>query len=162
MATNSAFASGFDEAAFRTAIRETMRMGMPEDDDHKLKWFWKRDQTFARPDPAGNTYDWSAPANPDLPGNPTGDPDDDGLIVDYAFDFNYTGAGGQMTPLGPVDPAKMTVTLFDVDYDQIKTADYAKIGTTRYIIRFEASPYALFGVTMHDVILEAEDQAASE
>lgn len=161
MATESAFAAGFDEAGFRTAIRETMKMGMPENDAHKLRWFWHRTQVFEQPDPGGNPYDWTEEANPDLPGNPTDDPAGDGLIVDYAFDFNGSGAGGQVTPLGPVDPAKITVTLFDVDYDKIKTADYCMIGTTRYTIRFDAAPYALFGVTMHDVLIEAEDQAAS-
>lgn len=162
MATESAFAAGFDETQFRYAIRETMKMGMPENDAHKLRWFWKREQTFEHPDPAGNPYDWTAPADPDLPGEPEQDPDEEGLIVDYAFDFNGSGAGSQMTSLGPVDPAKLTVTLFDVDYDKIKTADWCQIGNTRYLIRFEAAPYGLFGVTMHDVILEAEDQAASE
>lgn len=158
--STSAFASGFDEANFRSAIRETMRMGMPPNDDHKLRWFWRRNQTFVPDSPGGSPYDWTQPAEPDTAGNPTGDPEDDGLIVDYAFDFN-AGGGGQVTPLGSVDPSKITVTLFDVDYDRVKTADYCLIGTTRYIIQFSAAPYALFNVTMHDIMLQAEDQAGA-
>lgn len=161
MASNSTHPfSAADEASFRSAIRETMKMGMPENDAHKLRWFWHPDRTFEPDDPAGNPYDWTQPAVTDEPGNPTEDPDSEGLIVDYAFEFS-TGRFGEMTPLGPFDPARLTVTLFDVDYDRIKTADYCMIGNTRYKIRFEAAPYGLFGVTMHDLHLEAEDQAAS-
>lgn len=161
MATSSAFAAGFDETQFRTAIRETMKMGMPENDAHKLRWLWKPVQGFEPDDPAGDPYDWTQDANPDDPGNPTEDPDTEGLIIDYAFNFSATVVGGEETPLGPVDPTKAVVTIFDVDYDRIKTADYCMIGTSRYNIRFDAAPYALFGVTMHDIHIEAEDQAAS-
>ncbi len=166
MATSSAFTPSFDESLFRQSIVATMRMGMPQSDEHKIRWYWNRDQTFVPDDPAGNPYDWTDDPVTDAPGNPTGDPSDDGLIVDYAVEFNSSsglgaGVNNQLTPLGPIDPTRMTVTVFDVDYDRIKTADYAAIGTTRYRIRYAAPPVGLFGVTVHDLYLEADDQAAS-
>lgn len=167
MATDSAFAAFFPEAQFRDSIRQAMKMGMPENPDHQLRWYWNRNRGFDPADGGGNPWSWDQEADPDEPGNPVADPEDDGLVVDYAAEFNSSsglgaGVNNQLTPLGPIDPARMTVTVFDVDWDKIKTADYAAIGTTRYRIRYEAPPYALFGVTMHDIMLEANDQAASE
>lgn len=158
MATSSAYTALFPEAQFRTAIRETMKMGMPEADSEKLTWFWNRAQTYQPDDLAGDPLDWSADPITDDPGNPTGDPDDDGLIVDYAMESNSPGQG-DFTAVGIFNMQTIKVTLFDVDYVQVNTADYAKIGNITYKILVEAPPYALFGVTMHDVFLEALDES---
>lgn len=158
MASNSAFAAQFPEAEFRTAIRETMRMGMPELDSEKLTWFWNRAQTYQPDDLAGDPLDWTADPITDDPGNPEGDAEDDGLIVDYAMETNTPG-NSDFTAVGIFNLQTIKVTLFDVDYEQIKTADYAKIGDVVYTIRLEAPPYALFAVTMHDLFLEALDEA---
>ena len=159
MATESAFAAGFDEAGFREAIRETMKMGMPESDAEKLRWWWYADREYDTVDEDDNPYDWTQPADTGTPSSQE-DPEGDGLVIDYAFDFNANSAT-EFTAVGPIDPSKIVVTIFDVDYHRIKDADYATIGDTRYRIRFDAAPYGLFGVTMHDIHLEAEDQAAT-
>ena len=88
MATSSAFAAQFPEADFRYAIREAMKMGMPEDDAEKLTWFWKRARTYQPDDLGGRPLDWTAAPLTDDPGNPVDDAEDDGLIVDYALEAN--------------------------------------------------------------------------
>jgi hypothetical protein len=160
MATSSAFAAQFPEAQFRQSIRDAMKMGMPEDDAEKLTWFWKRAQTFNPDDLAGRPLDWTAAPITDDPGNPVDDAEDDGMIVDYALEANNLSSqvDQSITALGNFNFQKIKVTLFDVDFEKIRTADYARIGTIVYTIRLEAPPYALFGVTMHDVHLEALDE----
>lgn len=161
MATSSAFTSKFNEAKFRNAILNTFLMGMPESDGDKLKWFWKRDKTYSPQDPTGNPYDWGSTPVTDDPGNPdiTDTPGEDQyLIVPYALEFSSRPAGSVPTILGEIDNARAVVTLFDTDFEQIKTADYCTISDTRYRIQFDSTPFGLFGVTVWQVILEAEDE----
>lgn len=137
-----------------------MKMGMPEDDADKLTWFWKRAQTFNPDDLAGRPLDWTTEPLTDDPGNPEDDAEDDGMIVDYALETNNLSSlvDQSITALGNLNFQKIKVTVFDVDFEKIKTADYARIGSIVYTIRLEAPPYALFGVTMHDLHLEALDE----
>lgn len=163
MATNSAFADRFNEGKFRSAIRETMKMGMPESDDEKLKWWWKRNRTYSAPDPAGNPYDWTATPSSNLPGNPDiddpGPTQDQSLIVDYALEFSSRPAGSIQTILGEIDNSRAVITMFEEDWEQVKTADYCTIGDSTYNIQFAGPAQGLFGVTMMTCYLEAEDEA---
>lgn len=160
MATNSAFSADFDQAAFETNIRETMRMGMPEDDAEKLTWYWERAKEFSPADVAGNPYDWTSAPMSDDPGNPAL-PDDgapQSLIVDYAIEFSSRPAGSVITVLGEIDNSRAVITLLKVDYEKIKDADYAMINGTRYRIQFTGPPLGLFGSTVEQLYLEAVDE----
>lgn len=162
MATSSAFTPQFDEPAFRQGILGAMQMGMPEDPAEQLTWVWDREVTFSPDDPAGNPYDWTSVPVTDVPGNPAlGDPGPPGpqtKIVPYALEF-APGSGDTATTLGQFDTSKATVTLMDVDHVQVQTADYAILGDTRYRIRFDSPAQGLFGVTVHQVFLEALEES---
>lgn len=159
MAKSSSFAAGFDEATVRTAILNTMLMGMPEKPIERLTWYWNRDQVFSPDDPAGNPYDWTSPPIVDKPGNPklkdTGT--DQSLQVPYALEFSARPAGSATTVLGEIDTSRAIITLLDTDFEKIRTADYAVIDDSRYRIQFDAPPLGLFGLTVWQVYLEAED-----
>lgn len=161
MATNSEFAADFDQADWEDSIRQTMRMGMPEDDAFKLTWYWKREQVFSPDDTAGNPYEWDDDPITDDPGNP--DLPDDGaeqtLIVDYAIEFSSRPAGSVNTVLGEIDNSRAVVTLLDSDYQQVRDADYAKIDRSTYRIQFDSPAIGLFGATVWERILEAVDEA---
>jgi hypothetical protein len=160
VAKASAFSANFDEAAFREAIYETMLMGIPEDPAEALTFKWLRDRVYVPDDPAGNPYDWTSSPTSNTPGNPAL-PDiggDQGLSVPYALEFSAR-PGGAATAFGEIDTSRAVVTLLDSDYDQVRTADYAVIGDTVYRILFDAPPFGLFGVTVWQVFLEAEDSA---
>ncbi|QBQ74868.1 hypothetical protein [Caudovirales GX15bay] len=160
MARSSAFSSSFDETAFRSAILNTMLMGIPEDADERLTFWWRREQVFSPDDPAGNPYDWTTPPTSDAPGNPdlTDSGTDQSLQVPYALEFSARPAGSSSTVLGEIDTSRAVVTLMDSDFEQVRTADYATIGNTHYRIQFSAPPVGLFGVTVCTLYLEAEDQ----
>lgn len=163
MATSSSFASRFPEAKFRDAIRNAMKMGMPEDEHEQVHWYWKRVKEFVSQDPAKEPYDWTATPVVDDPGNPdiadTTDGSDQFLIVDYTLAFQARPAGSVSTVLGEIDTTRALIEMFDVDYEQVKTADYVMIGDSTYRIQFSEPAQGLFGVTMWTVVCEAEDQA---
>lgn len=157
MAANSTFAAGFDEAAFREAIRQTMRMGMPPVEADQLTWHWKRDKTFAPQDSTRSPYDWTQTPVSDEPGNAS-EPDGE-LIVDYAIEFSARTAGNVDITLGRIDPSRAVVTLMDEDFEQVRTADYCSIGNTIYDIDFSGPPMGLFAVGVVQVYLFARDEA---
>jgi hypothetical protein len=90
MAKSSSFSPSFDESAFRTAILNTMLMGIPEDPNERLTFWWRRDQTYSPDDAAGNPYDWTEPPITDLPGNPKLPEKgvEQSLQVPYALEFS--------------------------------------------------------------------------
>lgn len=163
MAKSSAFSPSFREGEFRQAILNTMLMGMPEDKAQQLTWWWHRDQTYSPADLAGDPYDWGSPPVTDAPGNEElvdpGDPTEQSLIVPYALEFSARPAGSSNTVFGEIDTSRVIVSLTDVDYEQIKDADYATIGNVRYRIQFKGPAIGLFGYTLYQMYLESEDQA---
>lgn len=162
MAKSSSFAGGFDEAGFRDAVLNTMLMGMPEDPAQRLTFYWERNRVYSPEDIAGNPYDWTSPpvtnvpGNPDIP-DPTGT--DQTLQVPYALEFAARPAGSISTPMGEIDTTRAIVTVMDNDHTKIASADYARIGDTRYRLQFDAPPIGLFGVTVWTLYLEAEDES---
>jgi hypothetical protein len=162
MAKSSSFAGGFDEPAFRDAILNTMLMGMPEDPGQRLTFYWSRDRTYSPEDVAGRPYDWTSAPVTNVPGNPDL-PDqagtDQSLQVPYALEFAARPAGSISTPLGEIDTSRAIATVMDKDHGRIATANYARIGDTRYRIEFDAPPQGLFGVTVWTIFLEAEDES---
>lgn len=165
MSTESEFAADFPQAEFEDATRQTMKMGMPENDDEKLKWWWRRDKTYSPDDFAEEPYDWTAPPVTDEPGNPdladTDDGSDQYLIVDYAIEFSSRPAGSVMTVLGEIDNSRAVITLLESDFLRVSDppADYATIGDTEYRVQFDSPAMGLFGATVRQVILEAVDES---
>jgi hypothetical protein len=163
MAKSSAFTPSFKEAEFRTAIYNTMLMGMPEDKALQLTWWWHRDQTYSPADPAGDPYDWGSAPMTDAPGNDDlkdpGTPAEQSLIVPYALEFSARPAGSSNTVFGEIDTSRAVVSLTDTDFEKIKDADYATIANTTYRIQFKGPGIGLFGYTLFQMYLEAEDSA---
>lgn len=163
MARSSSFSGGFNEAAFRDAIFNTMLMGIPEDPNERLTFWWRRDQTYSPDDPAGNPYDWTSPPVIDKPGNPKlpdkGLDIEQSLQVPYALEFSARPAGSSNTVFGEIDSSRAIVTMMEKDFEKVSDADYATIGDSRYRIQFDAPPVGLFGVSVWTLYLEAEDQA---
>lgn len=165
MATSSSFTSRFPESRFRVNIRNAMKMGMPENDAEKVSWWWKRVREYDPQDPAHNPYTWDQPTVVDAIGNPDlADPGggaDQSVIVDYTIEFKSRPAGSVTTVLGEIDTSRAIITIFDTDYETIKTADYAKVGSNVYRIQFVEPAIGMFGVSMYTIVLEAEDQASA-
>lgn len=131
-------------------------MGVPEDEGKRLVWHWEVTKEYASQDPAEKPYDWTEVPSSQTPGNP--DEVDGELIVDYAIEFAPSQSGIQTT-VGEFDLSKATVTLLDVDYELVKTADFCTIEDSIYDIEFVSPPMGLFEATVFQVFIRARDEA---
>lgn len=153
MASSSAFADGFNSVGFISAIKETMKMGIPEDENERLTFHWKSTETFPPLSPAGNSYSWDQ----EDPGEPTPGVPEDSVQVDYALEIG--GPNSTNTLLGTIEENTAVVTMLDEDYELIKTADYCTIGTSEYQILFQYPVIGLFDVGVHQLLIKARDEA---
>lgn len=145
----------FNATEFVAGIKLAMGMGQPQNPAEVLRWHWRPDKEQGPgTDLSGNPYDWTAPLTPGTPGNP-GDPDDEGVVVDYALEYGTVGSAE--APMGQIDTTKATVTLLDVDYEKVKTADHCTVDGSWYDIDFSLPPQGLFNVTVYTVQLSARD-----
>jgi hypothetical protein len=162
VASSSTFAAGFNEPAFRDAVRQTMLMGMPQDPADQLTWHWKRKKTYAPQDRIRKPYDWKQSPVTDQPGTTRlSDPGDDveqSLVVPYALEFQPRITRNE-TSLGQFDNSHATITVLDDDYQQIKDASYATIAGATYEINFVGPPVGLFAVTVYQLYLQAVDES---
>ena len=149
----------FPAAKFRTAIKNAMRMGAPEDTNKRVTFHWRVDKTFQRKDSGGDPISWTAtPVTVDNP------PD---VQVDCSLTFTGQKSGTRTAPDGTAvaefDTTHGVITLLDVDYAQIfsggRRADQVVIDRDTYDIQFVAAPYALFDVTCYDLHIESVDES---
>lgn len=153
MASTSKFAAGFNSAVFTDAIKGAMKMGIPENPAERVIWCWHPTEPSS-PSPSGSPYEWDqAPGDPDptLPERT--------LVVDYALEFQQRTQANTTTLVGTFNDPTCTVTLLDEDYQLIKDADYAVIGTSIYEILFHGPVVAMFDVDVHTMFLQAHDEA---
>lgn len=153
MAGTSRFAAGFPSATFVDAIKQTMKMGIPEDEDERLTWHWAA-ETDDVVSPTGAPYEWDQG-----PGDPVVTTPSRSVQVDYALEFATRSTANDTLLLGTFNDPTATVTLVDSDYQQIKDADYCTIGTSRYEILFHGPVVAMFDADIHTVYIQAHDEA---
>lgn len=157
MASESTLAAGFPADTFRAQIAQVMLMGMPENEEDRLTFYWNDIETFTPTTDDDDPLDWTATPVTDVPGN--SDITEGFYRPNYALEFAARPAGSVNEVTGEIDTTRLLITLLDVDFDKISTADYAKIKDVRYRIQFAAPEVALFPVGVHTLYLEAEDQA---
>lgn len=144
----SNFGSGFDEGKFRSAIRNTMLMGMPEAVSERVVFRWTTNRQFIHTDAQGSPLDWYS--------DPVSVSSHDDVEVPVALDFNPSSPVS--TNLGDFDSPKAALTLLDVDYDLVKGADKVIIDGSTYEIDYVAPPQGLFGVTVYTIYIRAIDE----
>ena len=148
--TDPTFGAGFDPDEFRKNIRLVMNMGLPEAESERVTFRWKSTYDYTIEDPDGDPYDWSS--------TPIAQDEPEDVQVPAAVEFvsNRTEGG---SPIGEFDNPRVILTLLDVDYELIKTANQVLLGGNTYTIRFWGPPVGLFSVTVYQAYLNAEDEA---
>lgn len=135
----------FDATGFRDAIRATMMMGFSTSTP---EWptFYFNPSGYTYPagttlDETGRPYDLSVMATPTVLSS---------LTVPCAIEW---GSGKtvdyKIEAVGDFQNGDMVLTLLDVDYTLVKTADYVMMGTQRYEIRFLEPQIGLFDVSVY-------------
>lgn len=154
MATDSDFAGGFNDAVFINAIKQTMKMGIPEDEEQRLVFHWAEVNTVTPSSPAGAPYEWDQVplADEPTPGVPASS-----LQVDYAIEASPGSSTN--TLLGTFENPKSVVTLLGEDYLSVASADYCTIGTSVYEILYTMPTIGLFGVSVYQIVIQARDEA---
>lgn len=73
-------------------------------------------------------------------------------------DVEFTAGSDVPTEFGTIIPAKLTVLLLDVDYEQVKDAAYVTMNGDRYNRLFEQPSFGLFDVGLHTLVFQAENE----
>lgn len=151
MARVTGFGTGFDAAAFRTAIKNTMRMGAPQDTNERATFIWTTTKTYSRADSGGKPWTKDASVQTTSAHDP--------VQIDVAVEFvpRSTLAGG--TPVGNFETPRAIITVLDEDYALIEGADKVLLGENTYNIDFVAPPIGLFEVTVYQLHCSARDES---
>jgi hypothetical protein len=140
----------FNAAAFRTAIRNTMTMGSPNNPAERATFRWKIEREFDIDDPAHKPYDWTS-----TPTNEITHPD---VQVPVAVEFSARPSGSNQTQMGEFDTSRAVITILDEDYVKVQGADVILLGGNAYGIQFVGPPMGLFEVTVYQIFCEAVDE----
>lgn len=149
---------GFDAAKFTDGVRFAMQMGAPPDVGDRV--------TFVFP-ASGKTYTKN--------GTPVATPllDRDGYPLDRDIHIEetpgqrlqvdcavqVTPADAAELPVGNFRPTKLTITLLDEQYQQVKGAREVTYAGDRYLFGYQPEVDGLFGVAVHTLIFYALDES---
>lgn len=143
--------SKFPTQKFKDAIYFAMAMGKPDDPLKQVIFKWLPEKTYVRTDPAGRPYSFDA--------TPTTTITHDDITVPLAVEFSARPAGSRDTPIGQFDTSRAILTMFEEDYELVKTADYCVIDGNTYDINFDAPQINLFDAGIVSVHCEARDES---
>lgn len=141
--------TAFDAATFRTNIKNTMRMGLPNNTSDQATFRWVDEKTYVIAGPHNNPYDWG-----ETPLTTVHKAD---VQVDVAVQLlNHTE---EYTSVGELDNQKIQVTLLDVDYALVSDADLILLDGKTFEINFWTPSIGLFDVTVHQAFATAIDES---
>ncbi len=138
---------GFPADEFRSAITAAMVMGSPTTVLDKATFRWARDQDFAREDPGGRPYTWSA-AVVDNETHP--DVVKEQVAVEYTPARTLSG-----TPAGEFVPVRGKITMLDVDHAAVVGANLVLLHQDVWVIVAETQE-ALFSVDVFTLFIERQ------
>lgn len=151
--------SNFNAQEFRDGIHFAMQMGAPVDDSRKAVFvFASTGRSYSKngsPVDASNVrLDQSGqPIDPEIkvveiPGKR--------VTVDCAVEISK--ADSDEMPVGNFRDTKATVTLLDVDYEQVKGCKELEFNGDRYAYGYEPDGLALFDVAVNTIIFYALEE----
>jgi hypothetical protein len=136
----------FDSAAFRTGIKFAMQMASPETLDEQAAFYMPTTTTYNK-GVDGENFPFDPTATKTSVTPPS-------IKVDCAIEFR--NADDQQTPFGEITPAKVVITLLDVDYAQVVGFSHVLIRGEKYIYHHTEPSVGLFDATVYTVHALAE------
>lgn len=140
-------------ATVEDLLRQTMVLGLPNDDADKPTFHFERQVTWADFDVEGQPWDWTAaPVLDTTPPSVT-------PICAYEFFSPIGRSGAQFSEVGDWFPSTIIVTLMAADYPDVVDSSYVTIGpaSTRWWFRYYRPVYGLGGLDVYQVTMQAED-----
>jgi hypothetical protein len=138
----------FNADAFRTAIRFVFEMAEPPEQERAVTFHFA--DTVAFNGPADGEQVPFDPAETIVRTTPA--------PVRRPCDVEFVKASDEPTAFGIVIPAKVKVTLLDVDYEDVKEATFIIVNGDRYLRHYEPPAYGLFDVGLHEMVFIAENE----
>lgn len=153
-------AVGFDQDAFRNAIKFAEQMGAPNEEERQVRFIRKGvGRTYSlngvQVDPSTLRLDRDGkPLNPQVRMEVSADLE---LEADCAVEIQPAEA--DELPVGKFRPVKAVVTMLDVDYAKVQDCKEMEYNGDRYVYGYEPATYGLFGVDVHSMIFYALDES---
>jgi len=150
----------FPQELFENAIHFAMQMGTPNEQSKRVTFVFSGD---------GSTYwkngvELTSTPHLDLDGHPY-DPEVEvrktaevTLQVDCAFEVKEVLPRPE-DPVGTFQHTELTVTLLEVEYQQVKGCRAVLYNGDRYAYSFEPMNYGLFGSNVYQMIFTSEDDS---
>lgn len=143
--------SGFDSAAFRTAIRSVYEMAASPTASDQVKFYFDSRLVFDTTalDASGVPFDPSA-AVTRVQKAP----------VSVPCSLDYGNGTMEMTAFGETVPRRVLITVLDEDYVKIKDCSYIAMHGIKYrYVKLDDEPSGLFDVGLYTLAFEAEGTA---
>ncbi len=141
----------FDPAAFRSAIKDVMNMGLPSATEDRATFRWSAQKTFSKSDSAGAPLDFTvAPVSTVTHAD---------VQVPVAWEFQNRLTDSASNSVGQFDESMVKLTLLDEHFALIQGADIVLLGQNEYVIQFVEPPQGLFEVTIYTIHAQARDES---
>jgi hypothetical protein len=145
----------FDAAAFRSNIRATMSLALPNTVSYQPTFRWLIKPEFNVADPAGRPYNWFGAEAGDTP---AAIPD-----IQVPCAVTYSGGSESGTEEGFIEELKVKLTVLDEDMNTILAngnntlPDQVLLKDQVYEIAYIPNPVALFTVDVYEIYAVAQD-----
>lgn len=138
---------GFNAARVIDGIHKAMGFGEPNQAADVATFYFPELGTVA-----GTADEDGVPFDPDL------HPDLTNPSVKVYCAIEYADRGDETETFGTANRARITLTLLDPDYQQVKGFAYVTVGGVKYAYRDTAKPDALGSIDVWTVTAETGDQ----
>ena len=149
--TDTKFGRSFKAEQFRNAITSSMEMGLADAEEERIAFVWD----------GAKTYEYGGDVPYDLTDQPLStqvEPDE--VYVTCAVEFIPRSGAGIGNAFGDLQDPRVVVTVLDVVYPSVATANAVKINGVRYEIDYLGPPVGLFDVTIYQFYCSALDEAS--
>lgn len=134
------------------ALRQTMVLGLPVEDDQKPTFVFAAEIEWAEHDTEGHPYVWTTPPSVEEI-TASVQP-----VCAYEFFSPLGRQGGFATEVGDFTPTTLVVTLFEDEWQTVRGFSYATVGPSdqRWFFRYWRPAYGLGGFTTYQIHCSAE------
>ncbi len=134
-------------------LRQTMVLGLPEDDALKPTFYFERQVVWADHDVEDKPWDWITAPDTDTTAAPVTP------ICATEFFSPLGRSGAQFSEVGDFFPSTVIVTLMEPDYLLVRNSSYVTIGPaqSKWWFRYWKPTLGLGGITVYQAHFQAED-----
>jgi hypothetical protein len=140
--------SGFDSSAFRAGIQFVFTMAASPVAEEQVAFYFPSQLVYNK---SVDTEDVPFDPAATVTSTPT-------APIKVPCALEYVDSEGSSGPFGVITPTRVTTTLLDEDYEQVKGATYIVIAGDRYNYRRTEPPSGLFDVGLYTMHFTAENE----